>query len=69
MTVFRTKDSALPVLDAHFHCPDCGPLAFGVTRAICGQVIPAPVVGDGPSRTCPPCKAALRAHQAGHRHR
>jgi hypothetical protein len=40
---------------------------FGVTRAICGHVIPAPVVGDGPERKCPACKAALRAHKASHR--
>ncbi|MFF6808709.1 hypothetical protein ACFZAG_02260 [Streptomyces sp. NPDC012403] len=63
----RITGKALPVLDAHFHCPDCGPLVFGVTRAICGQVIPAPVVGDGPERKCPACKAARRAHRAGHR--
>ncbi|MEU9224843.1 hypothetical protein AB0D40_10805 [Streptomyces massasporeus] len=55
------------VPNSHFHCPDCGPLVFGVTRAICGHVIPAPVVGDGPERKCPACKAALRGHQRSHR--
>ncbi|MBL3664494.1 hypothetical protein JL475_00340 [Streptomyces sp. M2CJ-2] len=57
------------VLDAHFHCPDCGPLQRGVTRAICGQIIPPPEVGDGPVRVRkrPPCKSALRAHKKGHR--
>ena len=54
------------VLDSHFHCPDCGPLVYGSTRAICGQVIPAPAVGNGPTRTCPPCKSALRTHQRSH---
>ncbi|MEJ1196928.1 MULTISPECIES: hypothetical protein [unclassified Streptomyces] len=56
-----------PVLISHFHCPDCGPLVFGTTRAICGQIIPAPVTGNGPERRCPACKAARRAHQASHR--
>ncbi|WP_371556123.1 hypothetical protein OG416_18015 [Streptomyces longwoodensis] len=55
------------VLDAHFHCPQCGPLVFRVTRAICGQSIPAPVVGDGPERRCPGCTAALRTPGASHR--
>ncbi len=55
------------VLVSHFHCPDCGPLAYGVTRAVCGQIIPPPVVGSGPSRKCPPCQAALRGHKADHK--
>lgn len=57
------------VLESHFHCPDCGPLIYGVTRALCGQPIPAPVVVDGPvrERKCPPCKSSLRAHKKGHR--
>ncbi|MFD8426699.1 hypothetical protein ACFV1R_03725 [Streptomyces coelicoflavus] len=55
------------VLVSHFHCPDCGPLVFGTTRAVCGQVIPAPVAGNGPERKCPACKRARRAHLAGHR--
>lgn len=55
------------VLDEHFHCPDCGPLVRGTTRAICGQVIPAPIVGNGPTRKCGGCKSALRAHKKGHR--
>lgn len=54
------------VLDSHFHCPACGPLVYGQTRAICGQVIPAPMVGNGPSRKCAACKTALRAHNASH---
>jgi hypothetical protein len=57
------------VLGEHYHCPACGPLAYGVTRAICGQVIPAPVVGNGPTRKCPACKTALRAHKASHKGR
>ncbi|MDF2710599.1 MAG: hypothetical protein K0R62_6251 [Nonomuraea muscovyensis] len=40
-------------LVSHFHCPACGPLALGKTRAICGQIIPPPVVGNGPTRKCP----------------
>lgn len=55
------------VLDEHYHCPACGPLQYGATRAVCGQVIPAPVVGNGPTRKCTPCKAALSAHKASHR--
>jgi hypothetical protein len=55
------------VLDEHFHCPICGPLVFGVTRAVCGQVIPAPVIGNGPTRKCPGCKSGLRAHKADHK--
>lgn len=56
------------VLDSHFHCPDCHPqLRPGITPAICGAVIPAPVVGRGPVRKCPPCKSALRGHKASHR--
>ncbi|MFD9464342.1 hypothetical protein [Streptomyces sp. NPDC060027] len=56
------------VLDAHFHCPTCDPvLVRGQTRAICGQVIPLPVVGNGPVRKCPPCNATRRAHEKGHR--
>jgi hypothetical protein len=57
----------LPVLDAHFHCPDCGSLVYGVTLAVCGQPIPAPVIGKGPVRKCPACKSALRQHKASHR--
>ncbi|NEC89105.1 hypothetical protein [Streptomyces sp. SID12501] len=64
--MFRTNGRA-PVLVAHFHCPDCGPLVFGVTRAVCGQVIPPQVVGNGPHRNCPACKAALRTHKTSHR--
>lgn len=56
------------VLDAHFHCPVCDPqFRPGLTRAICGRPIPAPVVGSGPTRQCPPCSAALSKHQASHR--
>ncbi|MGW0312039.1 hypothetical protein [Streptomyces flavidovirens] len=56
------------VLDNHFHCPDCHPtLQRGVTPAICGQVIPPAVVGSGPTRKCPPCKAARCSHKAGHK--
>ncbi|SED30232.1 hypothetical protein SAMN05216532_4126 [Streptomyces sp. 2231.1] len=58
-----TAGSAARVLISHFHCPVCGPLVFGVTRAVCGQVIPAPVLGNGPERTCPACKKALRNHR------
>lgn len=56
------------VLDMHFHCPTCHPqLQYGATPAICGQVIPAPVVGNGPVRKCPPCKASRRRHEASHK--
>lgn len=55
------------VLDSHFHCPDCGPLTYGVTRAVCGQTIPAPVVGNGPTRKCRGCQSALRTHKASHK--
>lgn len=55
------------VLISHFHCPACGPLKVGATRAVCGQVIPAPAAGNGPSRKCPACKKALRKHEASHR--
>jgi rubredoxin len=51
------------VLDSHFHCPACGPLVFGQTRAICGRIIPSPVVGNGPERKCPDCKANRRTHK------
>ncbi|MEU9523711.1 hypothetical protein [Streptomyces sp. NPDC048224] len=52
----------------HFHCPACHPqLLPGTTPAICGQVIPPPIVGTGPSHKCPACKSALRRHQASHR--
>lgn len=54
------------VLDSHFHCPDCGPLVRGQTRAICGQIIPPPVVGNGPERKCPACKALRRPHRKDH---
>jgi hypothetical protein len=54
------------VLDSHFHCPDCGPLVYGQTRALCGQVIPAPVVGNGPTRKCPACKNLRRTHRKDH---
>jgi hypothetical protein len=55
------------VLDMHFHCPDCHPqLVRGVTPAICGQIIPPGVVGNGPERKCPACKGALRQHKASH---
>ncbi|UJV41607.1 hypothetical protein [Streptomyces sp. AMCC400023] len=58
----------MTVLDMHFHCPDCHPqLKPGVTPAICGQTIPAPIVGNGPVRKCPPCKQALRRHKASHK--
>lgn len=56
-------------LDMHFHCPACGPLVYGVTRALCGEIIPPPVVGSGPVRKCPPCKAQVRAHKKGHHRR
>ncbi|MFH9816159.1 hypothetical protein [Streptomyces sp. NPDC017230] len=56
------------VLTMHFHCPDCHPqIQPGATPAICGATIPAPVVGTGPARKCPACKAALRSHKASHR--
>jgi hypothetical protein len=56
-----------PVLDRHFHCLDCDPqFRPGVTRAICGRVIPAPVVGRGPTRKCPDCRKTLRSHKASH---
>jgi hypothetical protein len=52
---------------SHFHCPDCHPvLTRGVTPAICGAVIPPPVVGNGPSRKCPGCKGSLSRHKAAH---
>ncbi|GAA0613956.1 hypothetical protein GCM10010394_49900 [Streptomyces crystallinus] len=54
-------------LISHFHCPDCGPLVFGTTRAVCGHIIPAPVAGNGTARRCPACKTALRSHKASHR--
>lgn len=56
-----------PVLDMHFHCPDCHPqLVPGSTPAICGRTIPAPVVGTGPVRKCPDCKSAIRTHKKTH---
>jgi len=56
------------VLDSHFHCPDCDPqLVRGSTRAICGAVIPKPVVGNGPTRKCPRCERIRRQHEASHR--
>lgn len=54
-------------LDMHFHCPGCGPLVYGATRALCGQTIPAPIVGHGPVRKCQACKSKIRAHKKGHR--
>ena len=57
----------MAVLESHFHCPDCGPLVHGSTRAICGQIIPAPVVGNGPERKCRPCKQQLSDHKRSHR--
>lgn len=56
------------VLDSHFHCPDCDPqLVRGVTRAICGAVIPVAVIGSGPTRKCPSCRRVERAHRNSHR--
>ena len=53
---------------SHFHCPDCHPqLQRGVTPAICGAVIPPPIVGNGPEHKCPPCKRLRRQHEASHR--
>jgi endogenous inhibitor of DNA gyrase (YacG/DUF329 family) len=60
--MFRRRP-AVEVLDEHFHCPSCGPLVFGQTRAICGEIITPPIVGDGPTRKCPPCKASVRTHK------
>lgn len=55
-------------LTMHFHCPDCHPqLVRGTTPAICGATIPPAIVGRGPERKCPACKAALRSHKASHR--
>lgn len=52
----------------HFHCPACHPqLVRGVTPAICGAVIPPPIVGNGPEHKCPPCKRLRRQHEASHR--
>lgn len=52
----------------HFHCPACHPqLVRGTTPAICGQVIPLPIVGNGPTHKCPACKAQLRRHKGSHR--
>ena len=63
-------DASLPVLDMHFHGPDCHPqLQRGVTPAICGSIIPPGVVGNGPVRKCQPCKSSLRQHKASHRKR
>ncbi|MFE0853909.1 hypothetical protein [Streptomyces mutabilis] len=67
MVVTMPRTGKAPALISHFHCPDCGPLVFGVTRAVCGEVIPAPVIGDGSERKCPACKAARRSHKASHR--
>ncbi|MEJ1200857.1 MULTISPECIES: hypothetical protein [unclassified Streptomyces] len=67
MVVTMPRTGTPPALISHFHCPDCGPLVFGVTRAVCGHVIPAPVVGNGPERKCPACKTAMRAHKTSHR--
>lgn len=55
------------VLVSHFHCPACGPLVHGKTRAICGEIIPSPVVGNGPTRKCPACKTLRRTHRKDHR--
>jgi hypothetical protein len=53
---------------AHFHCPTCHPqLVRGVTPAVCGAVIPPPIVGTGRAPKCGPCKSALRSHNANHR--
>lgn len=57
---------AAVVLDEHFHCPDCGPLVLGRTRAICGRIIPPQIVGHGPTRKCPDCKTLRRPHRKGH---
>lgn len=50
----------------HFHCPKCGPLKIGATRAICGATITQTVVPRGEpmptSRKCPACKSARREH-------
>ena len=55
---------------SHFHCPDCHPqLQRGVTPAICGEIIPPAIVGNGPERKCQPCKNSLRQHKASHRKR
>lgn len=54
--------------DMHFHCPACHPqLVRGVTRAICGAVIPPAIVGRGPERKCRGCKSGLRKHKASHK--
>jgi hypothetical protein len=53
---------------SHFHCPDCDPVFIpDRTRAICGTVIPAPVIGNGPDIRCLACKQKLTDHQASHR--
>lgn len=55
---------------SHFHCPDCHPqLQRGVTPAICGEIIPPAIVGNGPERKCQPCKNSLPQHKASHRRR
>jgi hypothetical protein len=54
------------VANSHFHCPACGPLVFGRTRAICGRIIPPQTVGTGPERKCTDCKTALRTHKKKH---
>ncbi|MEU9611862.1 hypothetical protein OG337_28895 [[Kitasatospora] papulosa] len=52
----------------HFHCPACHPvLERGTTPAICGAIIPPPIVGNGPTRKCTDCKNTLRKHKASHR--
>jgi len=58
----------MTLADMHFHCPGCNPvLVRGTTRGICGQVIPLPVVGNGPQRKCPACKRIERAHTKSHK--
>ncbi|MFE0353611.1 hypothetical protein ACFW2I_08965 [Streptomyces nigra] len=53
-------------LDVHFHCPDCGPLVLGQTRAICGRIIRPLILGAGPERKCPDCKTNRRSHRKEH---
>ena len=53
---------------SHFHCPKCHPvLTRGQTPAVCGAVIPPPIVGSGPERRCPDCRRQLPSHKASHR--
>jgi hypothetical protein len=52
--------------NSHFHCPACGPLVFGQTRALCGRIFPPQVVGEGPEVKCADCETALRTHKKEH---